>query len=670
MGEAEVYKKEYEIDRDYGSKNWGKNVEEWVKANNFKSLLDVGCGDGRFAVNTSMFIENVYAIDIASVKSGMVINQPPYTRVKYYDASATAIPLEENKVEIVTAFDMLEHLPPEQVEFALGEMDRVSTRAMLFSISTKPCEYHGETLHKTVRNQKWWYDKLAVYGKVYAVGNVPETGQPYYLVMKEEKPRTVVYTTVVGGMDNLLQQFWRADHVRYVCFTDREIVNPPPEWKIVRVDRTCADPKKEIAKYKTMPHVFLEDWDVSIWIDATFQIQEKGLDEDIAYMGDADILMYKHPERLTTEDEARKVLELGYDDEKIVNNQMAHYKEQGFPDNFGKFPECNVIIRKNTINNVNFGTVWYSEIQKGSKRDQLSVMFSAWVTKPKLVIHEKMSRDHDRLSWMPHRPTKKKKKIVFICAVFYPEVEWINSLLKCIFALGKKYEIVVRPRTLTYLHSGYGELLGSFGMEGVDFKPFQGNLYDSDPLCRDYDYLFFFENDHVVEPEDIEALIERDVDVVSGLYVHWDGESMIHHDMPDSTGSYCHATKELPPPEKLYPVRHTGMGTLLVKRGIIEQIEHPWFQPMIVRYATPQTTIGWTGQDAGLCDKLLQAGIQPYVDPEVRVGHIKKRIVYPGDEAKKRNNVREEVAVWLEANAEKYTKKELGEKVRKLKEPQ
>jgi len=661
MTEQEKYLNEYSQDMNYGSKNWGAGVEQWIKANGVKSLLDVGCGNGQFAINVSAFISEVHALDIASVRSGNVLNDSTQI-VKYHDADAKAIPLEDNSVEIVTAFDVLEHISPEELDQVLDEMNRVSTDGMVFSIALRVAQRDipENTLHLSVHNLQWWKEKLGKYGKVYLSGKIPETGWPYVVVNKKEKARIVVYTALIGNMDNLLQQFWKPDNVRYVCFTDREIVNPPPEWEIKRVSKTHSDPKRDIAKYKMMPHMYLEDYDLSIWIDGNCQVLPKGYDEVIAAMGEKyDVLMFKHFSRDCTYEEAKAVDYLGKDDSEIVEKQMAFYRSEGLKEHAG-LPECNTIFRKHNQAAALFGAIWYGEIEKFSKRDQLSVIYSAMKAPVELLIQNKTARGNEYHIFTPHRRAKRKQKLVILGALHQPETAWINSLMGIVFGLSSDFEVMVRLKPLVYLHKGYGELLGSYTLHGVDWKPFIGPWEEIDAECRDYDYLLFFENDMIVTVDDIRKLVARNVDVVSALYVQSDGDTMIHHDMPRSDDSYAHGTKELPPRGALYPVAHTGMGCLLVKRGVFEQLEHPWFAPMLVREKENRTTIGWTGQDAGFCDRLRHVGIQPYVDPEVRVGHVKSHIVYPGDNIRKRNDVLDEVVKMFP---------DLKEKIEKMKKP-
>lgn len=74
--------------------------------------------------------------------------------------------------DVVTSFDALEHLLPEDVDAVLREMRRVAIpRAhFVFSICTRPSRITvaGENLHPTVQPLAWWLERIARVGTVTA----------------------------------------------------------------------------------------------------------------------------------------------------------------------------------------------------------------------------------------------------------------------------------------------------------------------------------------------------------------------------------------------------------------------------------------------------------------------------------------------------------------------
>jgi SAM-dependent methyltransferase len=84
------------------------------------------------------------------------------------------VPLAGDIADVVTSFDALEHLLPEDVEPVLAEMRRVGRACghFVLSISTRPSRItvDGENLHPTVRPIDWWIDRIARVGAVHSVG--------------------------------------------------------------------------------------------------------------------------------------------------------------------------------------------------------------------------------------------------------------------------------------------------------------------------------------------------------------------------------------------------------------------------------------------------------------------------------------------------------------------
>lgn len=82
-------------------------------------------------------------------------------------ADARSLPFPGKHFDMLTAFDMLEHLREDDVPSVLAEFSRVS-RQFVFSISHAPSvnKWNGETLHPTVRPESWWMMQLMRAGAI------------------------------------------------------------------------------------------------------------------------------------------------------------------------------------------------------------------------------------------------------------------------------------------------------------------------------------------------------------------------------------------------------------------------------------------------------------------------------------------------------------------------
>tara|TARA_R110000851_G_scaffold78207_2_gene172493 strand:+ start:5786 stop:6382 length:597 start_codon:yes stop_codon:yes gene_type:complete len=142
--------------------NWGRAFYNAIEDLGVKTILDVGCGSGAFCLDMVTIFEatHAYGIDVASVSLDLVPkNHPDLT---FFDGSATKLPLQDDAVEWVASFDVLEHIQPEDVDQVLDEITRVSTKGLLLTISHRLSNeiVNGENLHATVQPLSWWQAKL------------------------------------------------------------------------------------------------------------------------------------------------------------------------------------------------------------------------------------------------------------------------------------------------------------------------------------------------------------------------------------------------------------------------------------------------------------------------------------------------------------------------------
>ena len=176
--------------------------------------------------------------------------------------------------------------------------------------------------------------------------------------------------------------------------------------------------------------------------------------------------------------------------------------------------------------------------------------------------------------------------------------------------------------------------LGADVMRGQNQKPFDGQI--------DYDYLMWIDSDVVFSPQQFQRLLGHGKDIVSGIYMmedgrsfatvkEWDEEFFAQHGhfpflTPGDLGSTPPAgggphSGSLPQGESgpgLLEVAYTGMGFMLVKRGVFESLEYPWFRPIEKRIGD---AVDFTMEDVAFC---LQPDICPLVAKMEADGAIRK----------------------------------------------
>ena len=145
---------------------------------------------------------------------------------------------------------------------------------------------------------------------------------------------------------------------------------------------------------------------------------------------------------------------------------------------------------------------------------------------------------------------------------------------------------------------------------------------DAVPLNgEDYDYMLWLETDMVFKAEDVMKLIEADKDVISGVYP-------MGTTSPDAAVAGWYPNKRVYIPElkkhagEIVNVDFCGLGFLLVKKGIFEDMQYPWFWEM---YSEPDENgvITYLGDDFSFCNHVRELGYVVNLHCGVIVGHEK-----------------------------------------------
>ena len=163
------------------------------------------------------------------------------------------------------------------------------------------------------------------------------------------------------------------------------------------------------------------------------------------------------------------------------------------------------------------------------------------------------------------------------------------------------------------------KILGANTLNGKYQKPFNGEIK--------YDYIMFIDSDIIFNVEDFDKLIKMNNDISCGTYLMDGGknyaivENMTNEDF-EKNGYFNFISKnDLSKYKEPFKVDYCGMGFMLIKKKIIEQIEYPWFYPKIFNFSN--NICEFTSEDVGFCLKLKEKKINIYINPEIKVGHEK-----------------------------------------------
>ncbi len=188
--------------------------------------------------------------------------------------------------------------------------------------------------------------------------------------------RIAIYTAIIGDYDTLKLPYpeW-SERADFFCFTDRRF-KEQGAWRLIRPDYHNIDPTRIARFYKTHPHVFLRNYDSAIWIDGNIALRmdPRELVDELDPV--PDVISYRHPSRRTIAEEARECIARAKDEAEAMRAQLKRYSDLGYVQ---KSPliETNVMILRPSRPLVGRCLDrWWGEIERGTKRDQLSINYS------------------------------------------------------------------------------------------------------------------------------------------------------------------------------------------------------------------------------------------------------------------------------------------------------
>ena len=167
--------------------------------------------------------------------------------------------------------------------------------------------------------------------------------------------------------------------------------------------------------------------------------------------------------------------------------------------------------------------------------------------------------------------------------------------------------------------------LGANVLRGPDQVPWDGKL--------NYDYQLWIDSDIVYGTEKFLQLVLMDKDIAAGWYMTEDGRttSVAHWldegDFRNNGGVMNHETGEtMERRKKPFTVDYTGFGWVLIKKGVFENLEYPWFAPKMQVFESGSVQ-DMCGEDVSFCLDAIEKDYQIWCDPRIRVGHEKTRVI-------------------------------------------
>jgi hypothetical protein len=208
-------------------------------------------------------------------------------------------------------------------------------------------------------------------------------------------------------------------------------------------------------------------------------------------------------------------------------------------------------------------------------------------------------------------------------------LSWSDLLVQTI---KKGHEVLISQQYSSVVHFARAKCLGGDVLKGATQKPFQGQV--------EYDYIMWIDSDIIFSPDDFFKMLDSPHDVTAGYYMMSDLKNLCVVKNWDADYFKQNGTFEFITPEMLkgfkdltderyLKVAYSGMGWMLIKNGVIEKLDYPWFKSDTETFlgADGQTIVDISSEDVSFCRALDKLGVPVMLDTSIRVGHIKPVVI-------------------------------------------
>jgi hypothetical protein len=198
--------------------------------------------------------------------------------------------------------------------------------------------------------------------------------------MIETKPY-VIYSTLMGGYDDVGVPRRIFDDVDYILFTDQEVKSsvwrcvPCQGYSCIEGSNQKFTNRRNGKAYKALPGLFMPNARVSVCIDMTHDVDVHPQVLEEEYLKDSDIALFVHERRACVYNEVRECIALGLDYKDTFDRQVEFYRQNNYPEDNGLW-ELPAIVRRNTPLMVQLGLRWMELISRFSSRDQISMPYA------------------------------------------------------------------------------------------------------------------------------------------------------------------------------------------------------------------------------------------------------------------------------------------------------
>jgi hypothetical protein len=217
-----------------------------------------------------------------------------------------------------------------------------------------------------------------------------------------------VYSAIFDNYDDIRVPLVVDPELDYLLFVDEWIVEAPPPWILVR-GTTLEDGPLAARYIKTHPHIVLPDHEISVWIDAAFQIRNVQYSRLESLLGKRSIAAFPHPDRDCAYEEAATVRQLGLASTEAVDRTTRALRSEAYPEHAGLTAAGFLVRRHRDASLVAAMDDWWEMIRTLCVRDQISVNLA--LTRHGISANQVpgLLWVNEFVEWVSHRPPKRHR---------------------------------------------------------------------------------------------------------------------------------------------------------------------------------------------------------------------------------------------------------------------
>jgi hypothetical protein len=141
----QMQKELHKLPKGYGGggHNWMRPIRELIRKQNFKSVLDYGCGRGTLVT--------------------ALRNKLPGVNYFEYDPAIKGKDVEPPPCELVVCTDVMEHIEPDRLGLVIDHLFRLSQRCLFVVVATRPSGKwlsDSRNAHLIIEPDSWWKERF------------------------------------------------------------------------------------------------------------------------------------------------------------------------------------------------------------------------------------------------------------------------------------------------------------------------------------------------------------------------------------------------------------------------------------------------------------------------------------------------------------------------------